>query len=425
MNTPNTNGNARTTMLYRRFNVPAVSAKGVVHRTLGGNARVNLGTGSFVSRNGLIPSRMMVNVMGRELSTSSYGGNFVLSNFPEAVPRTRTLSGVNIRVRRIVGVSVSSRGVVGHVSKHHIYRGYNEPFRVIALGPGGRNIYSSYNNALIRHGSSRPSAILTHLRACRGRARPLISCCRGRNGLIAMGKRSSMRTAAGTVLRNVRTWFVIMIGATQRLSGVGSTYEVSTRTLHITKRTMGPNIAACRVSGVIHSCVRGRKTIPSFLNCNNFPTDIYVSIGGIIVRNVPDGRLILGRNSVMDISINTFCKKFRNSGTFAFPYNGVDTSTRTLLSTAGRDLCRKVGRTLTFGHINSVNGTIRGCIRTHDCSIMQSFINRNMNTGLRRSPDMPGCNATREKIQLVPNVAVTVRPVIGRNEYGIHILSSG
>lgn len=206
LNTPNTNGNARTRGVYTGLSVPTVSANGVLHRTVTTGARVKLGTGSCVSTNGLIPSRIIVNVVRSELGTRSYGGNFVLSNFPEAVPRTRTLSGVNIEVSHILRVCMPSRGVATELSNEEIYLGYNTACRARCGGPGARNIYSIYNRGLIREGSSVPRAMLSELGACRRRARPLGNCCRGGNVLHMIRNRRSITSAATLAFGTLRSW---------------------------------------------------------------------------------------------------------------------------------------------------------------------------------------------------------------------------
>lgn len=206
LNTPNTNGNARTRGVIRGCNVPTMSANGVVHTTLGTNARVKLGTGSFVSTNRLIPSSIIVNVVGSELRRGSYRGKFVLSNFPHAVPRTRTLRSVNISVSGILSVRIPSRGVATEVSNHHMYSGYTGSCRLLCGGPGARNIYSTYNNRLVRHGSSTPRAIRTELGRCRRVARPLGSFCGGLNGLIVIRNRRRITSAATLIFGTLRSW---------------------------------------------------------------------------------------------------------------------------------------------------------------------------------------------------------------------------
>ncbi len=206
LNTPNTKGNARTRMVSRGCGVPAVSANGVVHTTLGGNARVKLGTGGFARTKRLIPSRVIVNVVGRHLTRSSYRGNCVLSNFPHAVPRTGTLSSVNFNVSTTLSVRITSDRVIGHVSNEHIYRGYNTDCRARCGGPRGSNVYGFYGNGLIVHGSSRPRAILGELGICRRRARPLGSCCGTTKGLLVIRNRSRIGSAAHLILTTLRGW---------------------------------------------------------------------------------------------------------------------------------------------------------------------------------------------------------------------------
>ncbi len=193
-------------MVYGTGGVPTVSANGVLERTIGRNARVNLTTGACVSSKTLIPSRIMVNVLGSEVTRSSYGGKFVLSNFPHAIPRTRTLSEVNIAVSGIIRVCIPSRAVTTELSKEEIYRDYNGSCR-IRCGPAGiRNVYGAYNNGMIVHGSSRPTAILSELHICRRGATPLGSCCSTRNGLAAIVNRRRITSADGLALTTVRTW---------------------------------------------------------------------------------------------------------------------------------------------------------------------------------------------------------------------------
>lgn len=216
----------------------------------------------------------------------------------------------------------------------------------------------------------------------------------------------------------------MILGDDERLRLVGRTYRVSTRTLVITNRTIGPNVSAGRVSAVTCGLVGGEKTAPGFLNLCKFPTATYVSVGGRIVRNVPDGRHVVRRNSVMDVSLKTTGGNCGNSGTTAFITKAYSPRTGQLVSAAHRDLCGNVRRTMPNGGVNSVNRTIRACYRRHNCNIIHSFINRNINAGLRRSPDMPGFKRRKHNVELLPKVALTVRPVVGRKACGMGRLRS-
>ncbi len=216
----------------------------------------------------------------------------------------------------------------------------------------------------------------------------------------------------------------MILGADQRLNVVGRTYEVSTKTLRAMNGTIRTNIAANRLSELTRGCVHSRNTMPGFGGCGNCPTATYVSVGGRIVRNVPSTGHIVERNSVMDISLNTVLGKCRNSGTTAFTYKSISSRTGQLVRAAGSTLCRNVGTTATNDEVNSVNCTVRECIRTTNFSIIERCINRKVNAGLRRTPRIPGFNATKEKVHLLPKVALTVRPVIGTNNFSMGILPS-
>ncbi len=148
-------------------------------------------------------------VVGSCLSSSGYRGKFVLSNFPHSVPRTRTLSTVNIEVSTTLDVRITSRTVIRHVDKHEVYSTYNTSCRMTCGPPGATSIYSTYSTTLCVESSSGTRAILDHLSAFRGAARPLGSCCTTGKLLVYIRNRRGIRSAATTIvstLTGFRTW---------------------------------------------------------------------------------------------------------------------------------------------------------------------------------------------------------------------------
>lgn len=150
--TPNSNGNARDRHVMRGFNVGRVSAKSILHTRVGGNARLKGATGKCVSRNRLLPSRLVVSVLTDALSDFGRDGKIVFSKFPEAVTRTRTLGGVLTRHKRrmsiVLSLSMPRRRLVAHLVGH---------------------------KRRSKHTSSGRRAVGGHLIICRSRATPLVS----------------------------------------------------------------------------------------------------------------------------------------------------------------------------------------------------------------------------------------------------------
>lgn len=182
VNLPNTKGKARTRGVVTGCGVPRVSAKSVFQTTVGGRATLNLRTGSCVSGNRLIPSRIAGKVIGRELTRSSARGNFLLSNFPEALMRTGTLRTVVGRlsggVSTIVGVSIGPRILVRHLANEVVYHSYKTACRGAGGPPGVRKAYSHYNKRrFCRHRSSGPRAMRGHVRVGLRRSRPVVTFC--------------------------------------------------------------------------------------------------------------------------------------------------------------------------------------------------------------------------------------------------------
>ncbi len=149
-NTPNSKGNACDSRVMTGCGVNRVSANSILHKRVGGKARLNGVTGKCVSGNRLVPSRLVVSVLTGACSALPTKRNIVFSNFPHAVTRTRTLGGVLTRhgrsVNVVVRLMISRRALVTHLLGHTVRR---------------------------KHTSSGRRAVEGHFRMCRDRATPL------------------------------------------------------------------------------------------------------------------------------------------------------------------------------------------------------------------------------------------------------------
>lgn len=176
---------------------------------------------------------------------------------------------------------------------------------------------------------------------------------------------------------------------------------------------VGPKIDAGRVSHVKRRVVHSLKYVPGFLGCKKFPTSFYVDLGSRMIRKVPSRRGVVRRKSLMGVSTNLVCGKCRSSTTEACTINRISPRTHGLVSIAERYFFRKLGTTHTKGRLGSVSGTVNTRTTGCRCKVIHSLIKRKVNARLRRSPRVPGFPRGQEKIHLVPNVALTMRPVVG------------
>lgn len=213
------------------------------------------------------------------------------------------------------------------------------------------------------------------------------------------------------------------MGSRGRVRVVERTNGVITRARRVLGSTVVPKVSALRLSGVTRRGVEGCGTVPSFGKCNNFPNSVYTSVGRRMMRKVPKGG-VLGRNSVMDLSMKTCCGKCRSSSTGARKMNMVSRRSEGLVRMTGRDFCRNVGFTGLKCELSSVSRTVRTRIRGRNFSIIESLMNRKIKISLRRSPRVPGCNPTKGKPELRRKVILTVRPVVGTNHCRIGALTS-
>lgn len=189
-NTPNSKGKARDRHVMRGCNVGRVSAKSILHTRVGGNARLNGATGDCVSRKRLVPSTLVMSVLTDIFSDFRSDGKIVFSNFPEAVPRTRTLGMVLGRHKRsvsmVLSLSIPRSRLVAHLVGH---------------------------KGSSKHTSSGRRAVGGHLMMCGARASPLGRFCGNRKGCRRVGKLNSVSNVFRRVYGTMSAlWVVEMIG---------------------------------------------------------------------------------------------------------------------------------------------------------------------------------------------------------------------
>ncbi len=188
------------------------------------------------------------------------------------------------------------------------------------------------------------------------------------------------------------------------------------RRLEIVHAEMGefirPGVSTMDVNRHGEKIIRKLGCEPNFLNYNDFPASICVSVNEEVVHGIPHDDRILEEGDIVSLDAGLIYKGYHSDAARTHAVGKISPELQQLLDVTKQSFFEGIKRAKAGNHLFDISAAIDDYVTPYGYGIVQDLVGHGIGTHLHEDPQVPNFRQKRRGIRLVAGMTLAVEPMI-------------
>ncbi|MCR5783623.1 MAG: adenylate kinase [Clostridia bacterium] len=191
-------------IISRELGIPTVSTGNILKAAMAEGTPMGLQAKSFIDAGELVPDEVVIGIIRERLAQPDCAGGFILDGFPRTIPQAEALDKMDIRIDRVIEISVPDEAIVARMSGRRVCSKCSSSYHIVNKIPAKEGICDVCGGELIMRSDDNPETVLERLRVYHEQTEPLKEFYAGRGIVRAVDGEQSIEQTSALVLQALR-----------------------------------------------------------------------------------------------------------------------------------------------------------------------------------------------------------------------------
>ncbi len=206
-----------------------------------------------------------------------------------------------------------------------------------------------------------------------------------------------------------------------QIEGIRKACQTSKKIMDVISEEIQVGISTDDINTRVHELTIKNGAIPAPLGYNGFPKSVCTSLNNVICHGIPD-QTVLKDGDILNIDITCIVKGFYGDMSRMFLLGDPSQEARTLVKAACECMNLGIEQVKPFNRTGHIGYAIEQHANKYGFSVVQNYGGHGTGNKFHEDPFVPHYGQQQSGMVLVPNMVITVEPMINVGDYRCRVL---
>lgn len=177
-------------------------------------------------------------------------------------------------------------------------------------------------------------------------------------------------------------------------------------------KAIEPGMSTLDIDRLGEKLIRSYDCIPNFLNYNDYPASICVSVNEEVVHGIPNKHHILKEGDIVSLDAGLIYKGYHSDAARTYGVGKVSKEVQKLMDITKQSFFEGIKMAKSGNHLYDISNAIDDYVTPFGYGIVRDLVGHGIGTSLHEDPQIPNFRQKRKGILLEAGMTLAVEPMI-------------
>ncbi len=178
-------------------------------------------------------------------------------------------------------------------------------------------------------------------------------------------------------------------------------------------------VSTLKLDKLAEEFIRDHGGVPGFLNYNDFPNSLCVSVNNVVVHGIPKS-YELRNGDIVSIDCGAVMNGFHGDSCYTFEVGEVKPEVKALLVCTKESLYKGIEQAIVGNRLGDVGHAIQKHAESQGYSVVRELVGHGIGKNLHEEPEVPNYGKMGRGVKLQENMAIAIEPMINMGKKDIY-----
>ncbi len=190
-------------------------------------------------------------------------------------------------------------------------------------------------------------------------------------------------------------------------------------------KAIEPGMSTLDIDTLGEAMIRSYGCVPNFLNYNDYPASICVSVNDEVVHGIPSAKRILKEGDIVSLDAGLIYEGYHSDAARTYPVGRISKAAAELIRVTRQSFFEGIRYALAGNYLYSISNAIDSCCRGYGYGVVRDLVGHGIGTSLHEEPQIPNFRQWRRGIRLRPGMTLAIEPMVNMGSYKVEWLEDG
>jgi methionyl aminopeptidase len=207
----------------------------------------------------------------------------------------------------------------------------------------------------------------------------------------------------------------------EQIEGIKRSAEVTKKVLDMVSKRIKAGVITEEINQWVHEFTIENGAYPAPLNYNGFPKSVCTSINNVICHGIPD-KTTLKDGDIVNIDVTSILDGYYSDASRMFMIGEVSETAKKLVKVAKECMYLGIEQIKPYTSLNNVGRAIEEYANKNGFSVVRDFGGHGLGIKFHEFPHVDHFSKSDKGALLLPNMVLTIEPMINEGTYECRIL---
>jgi methionyl aminopeptidase len=207
----------------------------------------------------------------------------------------------------------------------------------------------------------------------------------------------------------------------EQIEGIKRSAEVTKKVLDMVAERIKAGVTTEEINQWVHEFTIKNGAYPAPLNYNGFPKSVCTSINNVICHGIPD-KTTLKDGDIVNIDVTSILDGYYSDASRMFMIGEVSETAKKLVKVAKECMYLGIEQIKPYTSLNNVGRAIEEYANKNGFSVVRDFGGHGLGIKFHEFPHVDHFSKNDKGTLLLPNMVLTIEPMINEGTYECRIL---
>ena len=165
-------------------------------------------------------------------------------------------------------------------------------------------------------------------------------------------------------------------------------------------KAIEPGMSTLDIDTLGEAMIRSYGCVPNFLNYNDYPASICVSVNDEVVHGIPSAKRILKEGDIVSLDAGLIYEGYHSDAARTYPVGRISKAAAELIRVTRQSFFEGIRYALAGNYLYSISNAIDSCCRGYGYGVVRDLVGHGIGTSLHEEPQIPNFRQWRRGIRL-------------------------
>lgn len=208
----------------------------------------------------------------------------------------------------------------------------------------------------------------------------------------------------------------------EQIAGIRKSAIVTKQILDEAEKIIKEGTSTEEINQLIHKVTLELGGIPAPLNYHGFPKSCCTSLNNVVCHGIPKETDILKNGDILNVDITTILNGYYADMSRMYTIGNVSENAKNLVDFTKKCLEEGIKALKPYEPVSNIGNKINDLADKYGYSVVRALTGHGIGLKFHEEPNVNHFRTNLKEMILVPNMVLTIEPMINEGTFGCHIL---